>query len=124
MEQQYYISKEQFTALTAAWRSRKDHTAAEHIIYNVLRGKPAKQGFKQREKHVQGNDPWYAFSCALSEACRMFDYRNMWDQHRDNDKYAESWSRMDAKIKQKRLDNTQLFGFELPGDIVEQLRRE
>ena len=54
--------------LKAAWVSKSEHTASEHIIYNLLRGKDAKRGFNQRLTSIQGNDPWYAFNLAKRSA--------------------------------------------------------
>ena len=68
MEKTYYISKEQFTTLTTTWANTKDHSAWQHIIYNILRDKPADLGFTQKTKNIQGNNPWYAFNNALSLA--------------------------------------------------------
>lgn len=64
----YLISREEFGQLKSAWATRSEHTAAEHIIYNLLRSKLAKHGFVEKTKNIQGNDPWYAYSLAKRTA--------------------------------------------------------
>jgi hypothetical protein len=50
MEKTFYISKEQFVAVTSKWKSGNTHTVADHIIYNVLRSKPIDLGFSKKTK--------------------------------------------------------------------------
>lgn len=64
MEKEYYITKEQFIALKEAWNQKQSHSASEMIIYNILRSKPADNGFCQKTKNIQGCDEWYAFNQA------------------------------------------------------------
>ena len=64
----FIISREEFVQLKALWATKKNHTAGEHIIYNILRGKSPKYGFIEKTKNIQGNNPWYAYRMALSGA--------------------------------------------------------
>ena len=64
----FTITKEQYHTIIAAWAAKKEHTAAEHIIYNVLRGKSVTLGFKEKSVNIQGNDPWFGFNTALFNA--------------------------------------------------------
>lgn len=69
MEQKYIISKEQYLAVKAKWAANQtSHAAYEHIVYNLLRGKPAKTGFNEKIKNIQGDNSWFAFNCAKSNA--------------------------------------------------------
>jgi len=68
MEKQYYISKEQFLALKAKWKESAYHSASDMIIYNILRSKPADNGFAPKTKNIQGINEWYAFNEALWNA--------------------------------------------------------
>lgn len=77
MEKQYYISKEQFAELITAWKKNEQHSASQHIIYNILRSKPADLGFSPRGKNIQGNNPWYSFNESVTNArwiCRDATY--------------------------------------------------
>jgi hypothetical protein len=96
MEKTFYISKEQFNAVTAAWKNSKDHTAAEHIVYNVLRNKPVDNGFTEKHKNIQGCDSWYGFNQALSNARWMCKLQN----------------------DSKKQHFKQRFGIDMPEDIV------
>jgi len=65
MENQYYISKEQFLTLKAKWKESNNHSASDMIVYNILRSKPADHGFVAKRKNIQGNNEWHAFNEAL-----------------------------------------------------------
>ena len=95
MEKSYYINKEQFNAVKSSWKNQKHHESWEHILYNVLRSKPADNGFTLRTKNIQGNHPWYAFNHALSVAL--------------------------GNLKYRKQSADELFGFELPEDLHAQL---
>lgn len=62
---EYYISREQYLSLKAAWSAKSSHEAWEMVIYNILRSKPIDHGFSERKNHIQGDNPWYAFNVAL-----------------------------------------------------------
>lgn len=68
MEKTYFISREDFINLKAAWKRIPAHTAADMVIYNVLRSKSAASGFVPKTKNIQGNDAWWAFISAKSAA--------------------------------------------------------
>lgn len=68
MEKEFYITKEQFIALKEAWKKRSYHSAKDVIIYNILRSKPADNGFCPKTKNIQGNNEWYAFNTATYSA--------------------------------------------------------
>lgn len=119
MEKQYYISKEQYTALLAAWSSRKNHSAGEHIIYNLLRSKPATTGFVERKKAIQGDDPWYAYKQAVKSAQHFCSLTNPWAHwNKEQSMYLHGEQRI--KNNQKQFEAT--FGFEMPADFNEQLK--
>jgi hypothetical protein len=83
MEKTFYISKEQFVAVTSKWKSGNTHTVADHIIYNVLRSKPIDLGFSKKTKHIQAMNPWYAFNNASSTAKWMCDMRVQADSKKE-----------------------------------------
>lgn len=66
------MTKEQYQQMITIWSAKKYHTAAEHIAYNILRGKDAKLGFTPIASHntnkITSNncDPYNGFSQAKS----------------------------------------------------------
>lgn len=62
------ISKTEFQVFSDAWKAKDSHTAPEHVIYNLIRGKALDRGFTPNLKHTQGNDPYYAFFVAKLRA--------------------------------------------------------
>ena len=67
MEKIYYLSREQYEAVKASWKSEKQHSAWKHIVYNVLRDKDPKHGFHEKKGNIQGNDPWFRYKEALRQ---------------------------------------------------------
>lgn len=65
------ITKEQFVEFRSKWKSIKEHTAMEHVLYNILRGKDLNHGFSpiKKENKVVSNscDRWNGVNSALSE---------------------------------------------------------
>lgn len=111
----FYITKEQFTTLVSTWADKKDHTARDHIIYNVLRGKPADLGFTERKSNIQGLDPWYAFNNALHDAKFLIN----WDVTiSDNPAFN---ARVASRIANKKAKCKTMFGIDLPLDLREKL---
>lgn len=121
MEKQYYLTKEQFTSLSAAWKARRHHTGSEHIIYNILRSKSAKLGFCERTTSVQNNDTWYGFHTALQGAKAMCNTANKMERYRGNERYAQSVQAEDDRIKARLAYFKGTFGIELPADLLELL---
>lgn len=64
----FIISKEEFLTARKSWKKKDSHSAALHIIYNILRGKDPKSGFTAKSKNIQGNDPWYGYNQARRQA--------------------------------------------------------
>ena len=67
MEKNYILTKEQFEALKKNWKQKKSHSAAELIVYNVLRGCDPKRGFTpitRESKLTNGHAPYGAFERA------------------------------------------------------------
>lgn len=70
MQKQYLISKEQYQAMRAAFKAQKSHSAADHLIYNILRSYPADRGFtpiSNSNKLNNGQRPNQAFESAKLE---------------------------------------------------------
>ena len=61
------------TSIVTSWKSVREHSAAQHIMYNVLRGKPITTGFTPIREHnvnkicSSNNDKWNGFNIALSQ---------------------------------------------------------
>lgn len=68
MEHKYLTTKEQYLSTKSSWASSQPHAAWHHIVYNILRDKPARHGFAEKKKRIEGNDPWFGFNHARSEA--------------------------------------------------------
>ena len=68
VQNEFYITKEQFLVMKATWAAKETHEAWHHIIYNVLRSKPIDLGFTIKKHHIQGDDEWYGFNDALRNA--------------------------------------------------------
>ena len=109
---EYNITKEQYLAVLAAWKSKESHTAEEHIIYNLLRSKPLELGFNSRAKNIQGNDPWFAFNVAGTAAKKMICTINPWT------KQTSSYEREEERIKHKAIAFKATFGIDIPETIV------
>lgn len=111
MEKEYYISKEQFITLKNKWKEHNHHTAADIIIYNVLRSKPADNGFVARTKNIQSNDEWYAFHEALRDAIGDCSPGRKWD----GGKYVIDTERYLERFKEH-------FGIAMPAGITDKLK--
>lgn len=113
MEKTFYIDKEQYKITTATWKAKHDHTAADQVIYNVLRCKPIDRGFCEKQKNILGNDPWFAFNSALKTAiwqATQVATNSAW--------YGESTKQSDAR---KLAYFKETFGFDMPNDLREKL---
>jgi len=118
MEKQYYITKEQYESLKAAWATHSMHDAKMHIIYNILRSKPAKHGFTEKTKHIQGNDPWYGFNVAKKDALWSISTKNPFSPTSATGiRYAEQLVERKAAFKK-------YFGIDMPEDLNEQITAE
>lgn len=67
------ITKEQTSNAVAAWRSVREHDAASHIIYNMMRGLDPMRGFSpcNNPRRMKANDPQWAFKMAC-QAIRSY----------------------------------------------------
>jgi hypothetical protein len=110
MENQYYISKEQFLTLKAKWKESNHHSAADMIIYNILRSKPADNGFAPKTKNIQGNNEWYAFNGAL------------WTASRVNVKRIPGTYRMETDVEATNAEFKKKFGIDRPADLSEKFQ--
>ena len=68
MEKTYYLSREQYEIVKVSWKSEKQHSAWKHIVYNILRDKDPKNGFHEKKKNIQGDNPWFGYREALFQA--------------------------------------------------------
>lgn len=114
MEKEFYISKEQFSALKEAWNQKQHHSAAEMIIYNILRSKPADNGFVPKTKNIQGNDGWYGFNLAQRGAARFCAPRRNYVRDLPNPKAGRMVDDNDSTLKQFK----ERFGIDMPTDLL------
>ena len=65
-------------SIITSWKTHREHTVAQHILYNAYRGKPLTLGFtaifdKNTDKiRSSCNDKWNGFNQALSYLQRLF----------------------------------------------------
>lgn len=111
MEKQYYISKEQFIALKEAWKQKSNHSAAEMIIYNILRSKPADNGF------TQGGTAWEGFKKAWQEAIYLLSMRRVYGKlpGATYNGFSDAPGKMEAEFKAR-------FGIEPPATLKEKIQ--
>jgi len=114
MEKTYYISREQYLTIKATWAAKHDHTAWQHIIYNILRNKPADYGFIARNKHIQGDNPWFAYNEALATAKNYLSKHNPWTE-------GSSFERRQKAIASDIAHLKAIFGIDMPEDIYDKL---
>lgn len=118
----YYVSKEEYLALKAHWsKNHWQHGAKDMVVYNVLRGKPARNGFVEKKRHLQGNDPWFAYKLACSNALNYthdkWEHTGYYGGNYVLDKEAHK-----LEMKAKRNERfKELFGIELPEDLYSKL---
>lgn len=124
MEKTYFITKEQYQAVKAAWTTRYNHTAWEIVIYNILRSKPIRNGFVERGRNIQGDSPWYAFKLALQGARQACNTTNPWGKDRGNEKYAATVKRGDDHIAETKAAFRKTFGIDMPEGIMDLLKDE
>lgn len=68
----YVLTKEEYLQLKEAWSKNTTHTAADMIIYNVLRGFESSRGFVPltRPEKINSNhgDAWHGYNVAVYQA--------------------------------------------------------
>ena len=67
MELKYIIDKVQYLVVKQQWKNTNEHSATELILYNLLRGFPAKRGFTpitNKNKLANGATEWCNFESA------------------------------------------------------------
>jgi hypothetical protein len=105
MEKTFYVNKENYEALITTWKSKKEHSSSDHVIYNILRCKPADHGFTVKQQNILAHDPWYGFNHAVVEAKWLATVRS----HEQGNA-----SRL------KHFKDT--FGFDMPSDLYDKLQ--
>lgn len=117
MEQkQYLISKEEYLTAKQKWAKHKHHTAKWHILYNILRSKPADYGFKKKTRAIQGNDPWFAYNTARGFI--LVDFHNPWKD--EQSAYAAAHK---LKIEKNKVRFKEVFGIEFVEGILSLMPR-
>ena len=120
----YFLNKEDYLTLKAHWAQHHWQSGAkEMIIYNILRSKPARNGFTTRKKNIQGNDPWFGFREALKQAFYYTYEANspwvFWGARFVDDR-EEHRKEMEQRIRERFKER---FGIELsPPDLYDALR--
>jgi hypothetical protein len=127
MEQNYFITKEQYQAVKQAWKSRYDHTSWEVVVYNALRSKPIRNGFVERGRNIQGCNPWYAFKLALQDAQRSISTKNPYTNPRLQNPDAplnNSFENAEKRINVSKAAFKKTFGIDIPDGFMELLKDE
>lgn len=122
MSQQYTFTKEQITAAIQRWRAKKEHTCAEHVIYNAIRGKSLKHGFTERTSKIQNNNPWFGYTQALLQAQNITSLVNPWERWRDTTRDSIA-IRGDALIARRAQEFKDAWGFELTQELETALKQ-
>jgi hypothetical protein len=116
MENQFNITKEQYLTVLATWKAKKEHDAADIILYNILRTKPVDRGFVAKKKHIQGNDPWAAYHQALWDASQRINTKNMYAGN------SEKWVLIgEERIKSRKVAFKQTFGIDIPEGMLDKM---
>lgn len=113
---EYYITREQYLALKAAWAAKPTHMHWEILLYNILRSKPIDHGFSEKKKAIQCGDSWFGFNNALSYA-RHYAIKTKcpWEAGSSS---AERWQK---RMEENKLKLLSIFGIEMPEDIATKL---
>lgn len=124
MEQNYFITKEQYQAAKEAWKSRYNHSAWEIVIYNALRSKPIRNGFVERGRNIQGDNPWYAFKLALQDAQRKSSTWNQFEEYKDHPQYGKSYEGGEKRVAETKAAFKKTFGIDIPDGFMDLLKDE
>lgn len=103
----HFISKEEYLTVKKTWASKQDHSAVDHVLYNVLRGKDAKLGFSEKTKNIQGNDSWYSYKSSMKTAIYRVDLEDRFNRP----------ERIEAKVNQFK----EVFGISIPHNLHDKL---
>lgn len=118
----YIIEKDQYLNVLAAWKQTKDHKAADHIIYNVLRGFDPKRGFSpitKATKLANGAQEWGGYGDALYGARSMARSYCIPSYTFPNEERRPVWiTREDTRLKM--LQTT--FGIEFTLELLNKLQ--
>ena len=120
MEKQYLISKDEYQTVKQFWVSIKEHPAWHHIIYNILRSKPADHGFCIKQGNFQGNDPWYGYNDPLHEVKAECSTVNAWAVQKGTS-YDRIYQHVEEKIAQRKKAFKATFGIDLPEGFIDLL---
>jgi hypothetical protein len=111
-----FLSKEQYLLMKATWASTKCHSAADIIIYNVLRSFVPSRGFTpltDRKVTSRSNDKWDGFNKALWGAKAKTSATK--------GKYqTEEHFKAQNEVALKNFSTT--FGIDLTSDIAEAIK--
>ena len=112
----HIITKEQYLSAKTSWKNSPNRSAADHIIYNAIRGFDLKRGFTEitsSNKLNNGAYDWQGFDSARSDA--SFEFRPPFTWPQDE---ARSAATYDARMK----DLSRKFGFEFTPEIMAKMR--
>lgn len=113
----YYLTKEEYLAVKAVWSAMSKHSPQDLIIYNILRGKPVKNGFKESTKQILGNNPWFTL-----DKYKMLAYFKMPES---NSRFMTRHpAYIDRKIDISKSEFKSNFGIDIPIDLTEKIKTE
>ena len=79
-------------SIVITWKNQREHSAAQHILYNAFRQKPLTLGFTSICDHnhnkirSSSNDKWNGYNQALRFLQRLFaSGQSVWMQQRSNE---------------------------------------
>jgi len=112
----HIITKEQYLSAKTIWKNGIHRTAADHIIYNAIRGFDLKRGFTEITNSTKLNNgavDWQGFIAARREARDVFNPPFTWPQDE-----ARSSAMYEARMKEL----SRKFGFEFTPEIMAKMR--
>ena len=112
----HIITKTQYLSALTYWSNCPNRPAADHIIYNAIRGFDLKRGFTPITSPIKlsnGAYDWQGFNTAREDAQHIVRLPYIWpkDQQRFDTAYTEKMKALSKK-----------YGFEFTPELMEQLR--
>jgi hypothetical protein len=101
------LNKEQYITVIKTWKSKKEHTAEDHIVYNILRGKESALGFiaitDWGRLNASSNEPWNSYNNAAKNVQYGFTTKSTNWLERTSKRYSE------------------VFGIEFTAELMEEI---
>lgn len=118
----YITEKKHNKNIAQAWKATRNHTAAENIIYNALRGFDLRRGFTSITSAAKLNGgaiPEYGYEQALLTARFLILNRGVPIYLFKDESRLEAWMQRESHRIQQ-LSNT--FGLEFTKELIDKLQ--